>query len=904
MSQGVGLCAPGLPTSRVTAAMPAVVTASPMLTLFFFFGGGGGIVALSGRVENESGKSHAVTQMTGQVTLKSRADPDHRLWWSPLPTSNATFPGRTDGLDDIVRKVSRCSTSQPAQKGGGARWKPFKWKLFKSRSSNHGNSIPQTIVNQYISASGGQGGPGGQGGVHGGGGGSGEGPTFHIEAEHLIMNMGQSPAVVQVASQVMNNCPPASRIFHGRRTILNAMHHFFAQDSPKQKIYVLYGLGGAGKTQTALKFIEESTCFTDQLLLDASTIGTIQSGLQNIVTAKGAGQDALAWLAGKHENWLLFFDNADDPEINLNQFIPRCNHGNIIVTSRNPNLRGYGESSQVSDMEESDAVALLLKSAQHAMSAPNQLLAQNIVKALWYFPLAIVQAGAFILESQNLETYLDLFLKNRTELLKKQSSQRHDDYAWAVYTAWEMSFSKLSPTAAMFLQLCSFIHWEGISEDIFSRAANPVMRLSETATSRKFLSHLVGVTGKWDSFSFLKVTNEIKAYSLLNFDPWRKTFSIHPLVHSWSRTTLNEAESYHSCVDTILGNSITEIPNHDMQLARRSADAKELQIIEVKTQRKLYGPDGLDTLRAMNNLANTYRRLGQFEQAEKLQVEVLEKRRRLLGEDDLDTVSAMHNLAATYDEHGRFEDAEKLQVIVLEKRKKLLGDDHPYTLDAMHNLALIYHDLEQFEEAAKLRIVVVEKRKELAGDDHPKTLAAMHDLARTYEALGRFEEAEKLQLVVLEKRRKLFGKDHLETLDAMTNLGHTYRCMGRLVEAEALEAIVLQKWRELFGDDHPDTQTIEDSLEDDGDSDSAPAASSLTKSAFRVPKSTNVALGDSADLPGTNEDSACPRRTLLLRIRSSAGSKSNEVQTQFPYLPALPATSAGNLDVTANELEL
>ncbi|KAJ6459222.1 P-loop containing nucleoside triphosphate hydrolase protein [Mycena sanguinolenta] len=770
------------------------------------------------------------------------------------------------------------STSQPAQKGGGARWKPFKWRPFKSRSLNHGNSIPQTVVNQYISASGGQGGRGGQGGVHGGGGGHGEGPNFYIETEHLIMNMGQSPNVVGASPQVMNNCPPASRNFHGQRTILDTMHHFFAQDMQKQKIYVLYGLGGAGKTQIALKFIEESTCFADQLLLDASTTDTIHTGLRNIITAGTASQDALAWLAGKHENWLLFLDNADDPEINLNQFFPRCNHGNIIITSRNPNLRVYGGNSQVTDMEESDAVALLLKSSQQDMSAANQLLAQDIVKALWYFPLAIVQAGAFISEAGTLETYLDLFLKNRTELLKKQSSQRHDAYAWAVYTAWEMSFSKLSPIAVMFLQLCSFIHWDAISEDIFSRAASRVMQLPQIATSRKFLSHFVGATGKWDSLSFLKVTNEIKAYSLLNFNAERKAFSIHPLVHSWTRTTLDQAESYHRCMDEVLGNSILEIPDHDMLLAslrlvshvdslikdfpinygwqygtlyryaRRYADAKELQIIEVENQRKLYGPDGLDTLRAMNNLANTYHRLGQFEEAEKLQVEVLEKRRRLLGEDDLDTVIAMRNLAATYPRLGRFEDAEKLEVIVLEKQRKLLGDDHPDTLDAMRNLAITYHKLEQFEEAAKLYIAVVEKWKQLAGDDHPKTLAAMHGLANTYDALGHFEEVEKLEVVVLEKRRKIFGEDHLETLSAMNNLGCTYGRVGKLVEAEALQVVVLEKRRELLGDHHADTQLamqnliityhglgkqaeaaelkrlleheVEDSMEEDGDSDS------------------------------------------------------------------------------------
>jgi hypothetical protein len=62
----------------------------------------------------------------------------------------------------------------------------------------------------------------------------------------------------QTAQQI-NNCPLPSRIFHGRQAILNKMHEFFNQDIGKQHIYVLHGLGGAGKTQIGLKFINDSS---------------------------------------------------------------------------------------------------------------------------------------------------------------------------------------------------------------------------------------------------------------------------------------------------------------------------------------------------------------------------------------------------------------------------------------------------------------------------------------------------------------------------------------------------------------------------------------------------------------------------------------------------------------------
>jgi chloramphenicol 3-O-phosphotransferase len=51
----------------------------------------------------------------------------------------------------------------------------------------------------------------------------------------------------------------SSRIFQGRQAILDKMSLFFNAGLKKQHIYVLHGLGGAGKTQIALKFIEDSS---------------------------------------------------------------------------------------------------------------------------------------------------------------------------------------------------------------------------------------------------------------------------------------------------------------------------------------------------------------------------------------------------------------------------------------------------------------------------------------------------------------------------------------------------------------------------------------------------------------------------------------------------------------------
>ncbi|KAJ7446596.1 hypothetical protein FB451DRAFT_1375880 [Mycena latifolia] len=146
--------------------------------------------------------------------------------------------------------------------------------------------------------------------------------------------------------QIINNCPPPTRIFQGRRRILDTIQGYFIQKQQTQKIFLLHGLGGAGKTQIALKFIKEL--------------------------------------------FLL--------------------HGNIIITSRNSGLCVYaGSHCAVSDMEEPDAVDLLLRGAAQDVTDHTKEAAKRIVKVLHYLPLAIIQAGAFISKSGNLEAPSRLF---------------------------------------------------------------------------------------------------------------------------------------------------------------------------------------------------------------------------------------------------------------------------------------------------------------------------------------------------------------------------------------------------------------------------------------------------------------------------------------------------------------
>ena len=58
---------------------------------------------------------------------------------------------------------------------------------------------------------------------------------------------------------VLKSCPVPTNVFTGREDILSQLHKCFAPSatSIKQRRFVLYGLGGGGKSQIGFKFVSE-----------------------------------------------------------------------------------------------------------------------------------------------------------------------------------------------------------------------------------------------------------------------------------------------------------------------------------------------------------------------------------------------------------------------------------------------------------------------------------------------------------------------------------------------------------------------------------------------------------------------------------------------------------------------
>ncbi|KAJ7614890.1 P-loop containing nucleoside triphosphate hydrolase protein [Roridomyces roridus] len=431
------------------------------------------------------------------------------------------------------------------------------------------------------------------------------------------------------------------------------MQECFSQEPKKRRIFVLYGLGGSGKTQIALKFLEETSDdnffmiddlfrVSRQFFLNASSSEALNNSFMNIAISQRFGQTpeaGIQWLISEHKEWTLLFDNADDPKLKLLPFLPQCIHGKIIITSRNPQLAVYGPAShsQVGDLDQENAALLLLA------RAVKEHTDENYKMALSYLPLAIVQAGAYMAKFKCLMDYLSIYRQNKEELLRQHPDQTLDNYEWTVYTTWQISFEKLSPVAAQFLQLCALLHHSNIPGSIFAKATQWILKNEGNETesmreARKFLQNFVSGSGSGSrSQQYLrKIVAEIEEYSLIQSQEASDRLDMHPLVHLWCSSTLPDEVTTRACMANVVGMS--------MNLGRDTY----LDRIRMIAHVNMLGPDfTVVNSQFWSQYALMYYDGGKFEQAKGLYELNLQRQRELLGKHHPDTLRAMANLAAT-----------------------------------------------------------------------------------------------------------------------------------------------------------------------------------------------------------------------------------------------------------------
>ncbi|MEN8445477.1 MAG: TIR domain-containing protein, partial [Cyanobacteria bacterium J06555_13] len=430
-----------------------------------------------------------------------------------------------------------------------------------------------------------------------------------------------------------------------------------AQSSAQSRTQAISGLGGIGKTQTAVEYAYRyRDTYTAVFWVRAETLGELQTGFVEIARALALpekdAQDpsdtvraVRDWLT-TNPGWLLVFDNADTPTL-LKDFRPRQTAGNavenqqshILLTSRAQTFDSVGIARPVNlaKMPEGEAVDFLLQRTGRTGTDEDEKAAViEIVKELGYLPLALEQAGAYILAQQMMfANYLKSYGNRRLALLQ-QKGPVTGDYPESVATTWALNFQAVeqaSQASADLLRVSAFLSPDAIPYELFALGASELGDVLATA-----LADMAD-----DPAAFADVLAPLTRYSLVQAEPAVQTYSVARLVQEVLKAELGEA-ACRRWVEYSLGAVAQAFPADDyanwsrierlLAHARMMAQYVEGYQIESETAANLLQKNG----------TYLYKR-GLYGEAESPHRYSLKLRQKLLNADHPDIGKSLNELA-------------------------------------------------------------------------------------------------------------------------------------------------------------------------------------------------------------------------------------------------------------------
>ncbi|PVF93157.1 hypothetical protein CPB86DRAFT_877372 [Serendipita vermifera] len=369
-----------------------------------------------------------------------------------------------------------------------------------------------------------------------------------------------------------NPVPSVSPYYVVRRDEWEVMtSHLVVKPKDKRKVFVVTGMGGCGKTQMVAYFVEKHRKkYRNIFFIDATSSATIRGDLESAIRSldgheQDTYEDSLVFMSSHSEmdEWLYILDNADDPTLELNQYLPSCYHGTIIITSRNSRVGDLATTHhlELGKMQETEAVETLCRAARKTIPLGESELTEAIqlVETVGYLALAIVQAGIYVHEMSSgrggrftFAQYFTLYKDHRERLLRQKARASLDQYLNSVYTTLDISYTKLPDQCREFLHLCSFFRHTSIVTSIFSCATEADFEDSwelEPSSSdqqdiKLRLQRIFSGKGRWDGLQFHEMVQVLSSFSLLFISSVNNLLllRLHPLVHSHARDTLDPAD--------------------------------------------------------------------------------------------------------------------------------------------------------------------------------------------------------------------------------------------------------------------------------------------------------------------------------------------------------------------------
>lgn len=231
---------------------------------------------------------------------------------------------------------------------------------------------------------------------------------------------------------------------------------------------------------------------------------------------------------------------------------------------------------------------------------------------------------------------------------------------------------------------------------------------------------------------------------------------------------------------------------------QRAEEAEKIARTIIEVQTRLFGSEGIETLRTRRWLAASLARQSKYPEMELEQRDVARLQEKTLGPKHPETLATIWGLGFCLFVAGEEERSEAAFREAYILRKEVLGAEHPDTLRSQNSFASALNRKPDEALAEYRQLLSIEER--VLGSDHQDTLRTLlnmgHVLSRDF---GEYREAEEIMRELIARQTRAHGAEHCFTIGAKGSLANVFLNAGNYTEAERLGSETLKLWKKTVG---------------------------------------------------------------------------------------------------------
>ncbi len=504
------------------------------------------------------------------------------------------------------------------------------------------------------------------------------------------------------ATQVWNVPFERNPFFTGRDDVLQELRKTLTQPAARRRTQTISGLGGVGKTQTAVEYAYRHRGSYDAVFwVAAETVDELEEGYVDIARRldlaekdaterRTAVRAALRWLE-TNGSWLLVLDNADTPK-DLKGRLPKQHQGHVLLTSRAQSFGRVARPWNLETLPPAEAEAFLWRRAHRDVGSATECRAvAELARELGGLPLALEQAGAYVEETgAAFRTYLSGYRRRRLKLLDHDTApEEHRPVA----TTWEMNFNEIEKTAeasADLLRAIAFLAPDSIPVELVIRGSAELGPTLAAALE----------TAAEDELTLEDLLTPLRRYSLIQRDVEARSFSIHRLVQEAVKTRMDES-TRRLWAERVVNAVARAFPGGDAfkhWTLRERLSAHGQVAVRLAKEWRLASREAALLFHQLG--AYSWLR-GLYTEAEAQFGEALAIWRRVPDADQQALAHSLILLATVLDEQGAYGQAERLCLEALEVVRRQ-GTEHAVAANCQLALARVVFRKGAYREAERL----------------------------------------------------------------------------------------------------------------------------------------------------------------------------------------------------------